>query len=86
MIVMNALLVKSIAHNLIPPFIMKETGLEVNDVPRIHYDEVTRLSHSIICRGENAKLRVPLWLRGAFSYFPTRKLTADEIDKCNELT
>ena len=86
LIVKNALLVKSMAHNLIPPFIMREAGLEVNDVPRIHCDEVTGSSHSIICRGENASLRIPLRLRGAFSYFPTRKLTAEEIDGCNELT
>ena len=32
----NALYVPSMSHNLIPPFILREAGLLVNDVPRIH--------------------------------------------------
>ena len=86
LIVRNALLVRSMAHNLIPPFIMREAGIEVNDVPRIHCDTVTNSSHAIICRGENANVRIPLRLRGAFSYFPTRKLTDEEIDGCDNIT
>ena len=34
--VRNALHVESMHHNLIPPFILREAGLIVNDVPRIH--------------------------------------------------
>ena len=33
---MNALYVPSMNHNLIPPFIMREAGIIVNDVPKIH--------------------------------------------------
>ena len=47
--VKNALHIPSMKHNLIPPFIMREAGLEVNDTPRIHNrDEVTCVSHSIM--------------------------------------
>ena len=43
LIVKNALHILSMKHNLAPPFIMRETGLELNDVPRIHIrDEVTQ--------------------------------------------
>ena len=53
LIVRNALHVKSMKNNLIPPFIMREAGHVVNDVPRIHCGEdLTRESHSIVARGE----------------------------------
>jgi hypothetical protein len=35
LIVRNALHVPSMQHNLIPPFIMREAGLVVNDVPKM---------------------------------------------------
>ena len=34
--VKNALHVPSMEHNLVPPFILREAGLVVNDVPKIH--------------------------------------------------
>ena len=84
LIVRNALHVPSMQHNLIPPFIMREAGLVVNDVPKIHCgDNVTRESHSIISK--DLDLRIPLMLRGIFSYFPTRALSAKEIDECEDL-
>ena len=80
LIVRNALYVPSMKHNLIPPFVMREAGLTVNDVPRIHCGrEVTRESHSIIAEG-NVDLRIPLRLRGIFSCFPSRALTREEED------
>ncbi|KAL7534954.1 hypothetical protein ACHAXR_006167 [Thalassiosira sp. AJA248-18] len=77
LIVRSALYVISMQHNLIPPFIMREAGLVVNDVPRIHCgDEVTRESHSIISRRDN--IRIPLQSKGV------RKLTSDELENCEE--
>jgi hypothetical protein len=48
--VSNALYVKSMKHNLIPPFIMREAGLEVNDVPRIQtkVEDLTDKTHCIV--------------------------------------
>ena len=84
LIVRNALHVPSMQHNLIPPFIMREAGLVVNDVPRIHCgEEVTRESHSIISQDSN--IRIPLSLKGIFSYFESRALTPREIDTCEEM-
>ena len=85
LIVRNALHVPSMDHNLIPPFIMREAGHQVNDVPRIHCgQEVDEQSHSIVVEG-GVNLKIPLRIRGTFSYFPTRALTEEEIDGCNEL-
>ena len=49
LIVNNYFHIPSMQHNLIPPFIMQGSGLEVNDVPIIHIrDEVTHEIHSIM--------------------------------------
>ena len=77
LIVRNALHVPSMEHNLIPPFIMREGGLVVNDIPRIHSgEEVGHNTHCILAH--DGSLRIPLQLKGIFSYFPTRTLTPEE--------
>ena len=50
--VRNALHVPSMEHNLIPPFIMREAGLVINDVPRIHTrtEDLTNKAYSIVAR------------------------------------
>ena len=83
LIVRNALHVPSMAHNLIPPFVMREAGLVVNDVPKIHCgDGVTRESHCIIVK--EPSLRIPLHLDGVFSCFNTRALNTEEQTNCDE--
>ena len=67
----NSLLVKEMDHNLIPPFIMREAGLLVNDVPKIHCHSPTKYDHSIQWPGVK-ELLIPLKLHGIFSYFPTQ--------------
>ncbi len=84
LIVRNALYVPNMAHNLTPLFIMREAGLVVNDVPRIHCgDRVTRESHCIIDEGLN--MQMPLALQGVFSTFPTRALSSEEQMHCGNL-
>ena len=39
LIVRNALHINSMNHHLIPPFIMREAGLKVNDIPKMHYTD-----------------------------------------------
>ena len=84
LVVRNALHINSMGHNLIPPFIMREAGLKVNDVPRIHCGEnVSEESHSVISK--EPSLKIPLQLDGIFSSFPTRKLTHEEIENCEDM-
>ncbi len=84
--VKNALHVPSMEHNLVPPFILREAGLTVNDVLKIHTksSELTNETHCIVSKEEvtGTDLRIPMSLDGVFSYFPTRKLTEEEIDNC----
>ena len=85
LIVRNALHVKSMKHNLLPPFIVREAGLVLNDVPRIHCgNDLCQESHCIVSSGD-VPLRIPLRLKGVFSYFPSRKLTPSEVRDCDEL-
>ena len=69
LIMKNALHVKSMPHNLVPPFIMRKAAIIVNDVPRIHCgDSLTQNSHCIVVNGD-VNMRIPLRLKGVFSYF-----------------
>jgi hypothetical protein len=44
----NALSVPSMGdHNLVPPFIMREVGIEVNDIPKIHIIDPDISDHSL---------------------------------------
>ena len=76
-ICLNALHVPSMEHNLVPPFIMREAGITVNDVPKIHTKDPGTEDHSIYFAKED--VRIPLLLCGTFSYFPTRKPTTKDL-------
>ena len=53
----DSLYCEALTHNLIPPFILREAGFIVNDVPRIHCNPVTNESHCIV--SEDRSLRIP---------------------------
>ena len=42
LVAQNTLYIKIMEHNLVPPFIMRESGLEVNEKEKIHSSEPTR--------------------------------------------
>ena len=64
--------------NLIPPFILREGGLTVNDRAKIHCgDTVTEEGHTI--RERDTGLFITLQLRSIFSYFPSRKPSDDDL-------
>lgn len=83
LVLFNALYIKSMDHNLVTPFIMREAGVIVNEVAKIHVTEPTVEDHSIYfpVRGR----RIPLALWGIFSYFPTRKPTMNELEAPGEV-
>ena len=87
-VIKNALYVPSMNHNLIPPFILREAGLIVSDVPKIHtrQEDLTNDTHCVISSldgdGNGTDLRIRMKLDGIFSYFPTRKLSMAELENC----
>jgi len=77
LIVRNTLHICAMDHNLIPPFIMREGGVIVNDIPKMHCPDLTIDDHCISFK--DIDLRIPLQLNGVFSYFHTRKPLPSEL-------
>ena len=65
-------------HNIIPPFILREAGLDVHDIPKIQVKEPSIEDHSIYFPADD--VRITLSLNGIFSYFPSRAPTRLELD------
>ncbi len=70
-------------HNLAPPFLLQEAGLVGNEMPKIQVRDPHEKHHSILFPA--CGLRIPLFLWGVFSYFPTRQPTAHKVD-CDDAT
>lgn len=70
-------------HNLIPPFIMREAGIIVNDVPKIHVDDPTDDDHVITF--PETGFWILLKLVGIFSYFPCCKPSKEGFEACEEV-
>ena len=83
LVLRNALYVPSMDHNLIPKLMLREMGVTVNDVPKIHKEDPTVDDHAITFA--ETGFRIPLSLWGIFSYFPTSKPTHDDLLNPNEV-
>ena len=83
LLIRNALHIPSMEHNLIPPFLMREGGITVNDKPKSQCTDPTIEDHSIHCPEGN--LRIPLQLTGIFSFFHHRVPTIDELEGCDKI-
>ena len=64
LIARKILSVPSMDHNLIPPFILRESGLTVSYTAMIHLEKPSIDDHDIIC--PNYDLRIRLHLHGTF--------------------
>ena len=82
-IIRNALHVPSMDNNLIPPFVMREAGIAVNDTPKIHVLDPGVDDHSLYFA--EFKYRIPLSLHGIFSYFPSSKPSIAELNDSEEV-
>ena len=63
-----------------PPFILREAGLIVNECPKQHrpYGEATEDDHTIQDGGSG--LKIAMDIRSTFSYFVTRKPNDDDLE------
>ena len=62
---------------------LREMGVTVNDVPKIHKEDPS-VDDNVITFVETG-FRIPLSLGGIFSYFPTSKPTHDDLLSPNEV-
>ena len=83
LIIRNALHIPTMEKNLLPPFILREAGLQVNDVPKIHISDPSTSDHTI--QFQKDELTIPLQLWGIFSFFHSRIPTSAEIHQCDKL-
>jgi hypothetical protein len=77
LIVRNVLYFRLMDNNLIPPFILREAGLIVNDKPEIHCAYPTVNDHTI--QDLETGLFIQLNLDGIFSFFNSRRPTHDDL-------
>ena len=77
LVIQNAIQVGSMENNLIPPFILHEAGLQVNERAKIHTEDPTTEDHSITF--PMTGFQILLQLFGIFSYFSTTKPTEDDM-------
>ena len=83
LVIRNALHVPSMRNNLIPPFIMREAGIQLRDTPKIQVSNPSEDDHSLYFPGDG--FRIPLSLWGVFSYFPSSKPTASMLEHSDEI-
>ena len=53
LIIRRGLHVASMTHNLLPPFMLREAGIQINEVPKIHVTSPTEEHHAIIFQEPN---------------------------------
>ena len=79
LIIRRGLHVPSMTHYLLPPFMLREAGIHINEVPKIHVTSPTEEHHAITF--QEANFRIPLTLHGTFSYFLTSKPSTQESEE-----
>lgn len=84
LIIRYALHVPSMKNYLIPPFIMRKTGITVNETPKIQIKKPTLKAYSIIFPSD--KFWIPLRLSGIFLYFESHKPTREQVEECGSVS
>jgi len=76
LVMRNALLIPSMSHNLLPPFLIREESLFLDETLKFQSTDLSLDNHTIY--DEETGMRIHLQLNGTFSYFPTCPLTLVE--------
>ena len=69
LVMRNALLIPSMSHNLLPPFLIREASLFLDETPKFQSSDFSKDNHTIY--DQETGMRIHLQLNGTFSYFPT---------------
>ena len=65
LVIWNALLISSMDQNLLPPFLVREASLFLDETPKFQPTDLTRDNHTIF--DEETGMRIHLQLNGTFS-------------------
>ena len=77
MIIRNALYLKEMTSALIPPFMMRMAGIDVDKCPKFLAKKPTINNHSVFF--DSHAIRLPLKIHGIISYLPVRSPHEEEI-------
>ena len=80
---MNTLYDPSMDNNPTTPFTMKDGGVVIIDVPKIHYEHPAVEDHFILF--DQSDPRISLQPNGVFSFFHTIIPTEIELHECEKL-
>ena len=69
LVIRNAIHMPSMKNNLLPPIMLREVGIIINDKAKIHSSDPSMDDHAIAF--PETGFRIPLSLWGVFSYFPS---------------
>ncbi len=83
LVMRNALLIPTMDHNLIPLFLIRMAGLQVDETPKHQLASPTVDNHAIY--DSETVMRIHLKLNGIFSYLTTQALTLDEVKNWDTL-
>ena len=78
LVMRNALLIPTMVHNLISPFLIREAGLFLDETPKCHAPSPSVTNHLII--DSDTGMHIHMELNGIFLYFLTCQLTLDEME------
>ena len=79
----NALHVHDLCINIIPPFIMREGGITVDECPTYQAQTPSVSHHSMYSK--EANLRIYFDLNGTFSSFKNRDPSDEELGSCDKI-
>ena len=77
LVICNALYFQNMEENLIPPFMMRLAGIEVDECPKFLAKNPSENNHSMFF--PDSSTRIPFLLEGIISYVPTRLPTQKEL-------
>lgn len=83
LIMRNVLHIPELPLNLLPPFIMREDGVIVDDCPKSQSPFPSTINHSMYF--QYADLRIHFELNNTFSSFHTRKPASDELSTYDQI-
>ena len=69
LVMQNVLLIPLMDHNLLPPFLVREASLFLDETPKFQSTDLLKDNHTIFY--EETGMRIQLQLNGTFSYFTT---------------
>ena len=76
LVMRNALLIPTMSHNLLPPFLIREVSLFLGETPKFQSTDLSKDNHTIF--DQETGMRIHLQFNETFYYFPTRPLTLEE--------